>query len=97
MLASMTRKTLCAVVGSTGVGKSQLSIDLAKALSGQVINGDSMQIYRDADVLTNKVTKEEMQNIEHHLLGFLEPSEIYNVGAFEKDAINTVDTLNFIH
>jgi tRNA dimethylallyltransferase len=90
MLASMSRKTLCAIVGSTGVGKSQLSINLAKALSGQVINGDSMQVYRGADVLTNKVTKDEIQNIKHHLLGFLDPSETYDVGTFEKAAIKTV-------
>ena len=90
MLSSMSKKTLCTIVGSTGVGKSQLSIDLAKALSGQIINGDSMQVYRGADVLSNKVTKDEMQNIKHHLLGFLDPSETYDVGAFERAAVKAV-------
>jgi len=72
------------------VGKSQLGIDLAKALGGQIINGDSMQVYRGADVLTNKVTKEEMQGIPHHLLGFVDPTTAYNVSTFEKDAVDMV-------
>ena len=76
--------------GTTGVGKSQLSIDLAKALNGQIINGDSMQIYRSADVLTNKVTIAEMCGIKHHLLDFLDPSETYDVYNFEKTAVEKV-------
>jgi tRNA dimethylallyltransferase len=76
--------------GTTGVGKTQLSIDLAKALNGQIINGDSMQIYRTADVLTNKVTKSEMCGIKHHLLDFLDPSETYDVYNFEKAAVKRV-------
>jgi tRNA dimethylallyltransferase len=78
--------------GTTGVGKSQLSIDLAKALNGQIINGDAMQIYRTADVLTNKVTEAEMCGIKHHLLDFLDPSETYDVYNFEKAAVEKVQT-----
>ena len=63
---------------------------MAKALGGQIVNGDSMQVYRGADVLTNKVTKEEMQGIPHHLLGFVHPATAYNVSSFEKDAVEVV-------
>ena len=104
----MARKTLCAIVGislyntspnnggTTGVGKSQLSIDLATALNGQIINGDSMQIYRTANVLTNKVTKSEMCGIKHHLLDFLDPSETYDVYNFEKAAVERVPQRKFL-
>lgn len=78
------------MIGSTGVGKSQLSIDLAKALNGEVINGDSMQVYRGADIITNKVTKEEIGDIKHHLLGFLDPRQPYDVSAFTRDATEKV-------
>lgn len=67
-----------------------MSIDLAKALNGQIINGDSMQIYRSADILTNKVTKAEMCGIKHHLLDFIDPSETYDVYNFEKAAVEKV-------
>jgi tRNA dimethylallyltransferase len=100
MLAAMARRTVCAVVGiskvfltdkgSTGVGKSQLSIDLARALNGQVINGDSMQVYRGADILTNKVTPDETKGVAHHLLGFLDPLDTYDVFQFERDACQAV-------
>jgi tRNA dimethylallyltransferase len=59
-------------------------------LNGQVINGDALQVYRTANVLTNKVTTEEMQGIKHHLIGFLDSAETYNVFAFDAAATETV-------
>jgi tRNA dimethylallyltransferase len=59
-------------------------------LNGQVINGDALQVYRTADVLTNKVTDEEMQGIKHHLIRFLDTSENYNVYAFDAAATEAV-------
>jgi len=67
-----------------------LGIDLAKALGGQIINGDSRQLFRGANVITNKVTKKEMQGIKHHLMDFLEPTDTFNVSQFEKAAVETV-------
>ena len=78
------------MIGTTGVGKSQLSIDLARTLNGQVINGDSMQVYRGIDVLTNKVTVEETMGVKHHLLSFLDPTTKYDVYNFEKDSEKAV-------
>ena len=51
------------IVGPTGVGKTKLSIELAKRLKGEIINADSTQVYKDLDIATAKVTKEEMENI----------------------------------
>ena len=97
-----TKAPLVAIIGTTGVGKSQLGIDLARWVStpapgerprlsrGEVINADSMQVYKGLDVITNKVTEEEKQGVMHHLMGFLEPGEEYKVGDFQKDAIAKV-------
>lgn len=80
----------------TGVGKSQLAIDLAVALRnndgrrGEVVNADSMQVYRGLDIITNKATTEEMQGVPHHLMGFLDPGDDYRVDRFRKDAIQKV-------
>ena len=96
---------LVAIIGTTGVGKSQLGIDLARwmadapvhsgrGLSGaEVINADSMQVYKGLDVITNKVTEEEKQGVPHHLMGFLEPGEEYKVGDFQRDAIAKVSVV----
>lgn len=91
---------LVAVVGTTGVGKSQLAIDLALAMpslglpgapaSGEVINSDSMQVYAGLDVITNKATQEEMKGVPHHLMGFLAPGDEYKVGDFQTDALAKV-------
>ena len=58
---------LC-IVGPTAVGKTRMSIELAKALNGEIISGDSMQIYRGMDIGTAKATLEERQGIVHHLI-----------------------------
>lgn len=96
------KRDLVAVIGTTGVGKSQLAIDLALALpkmriegsspptKGEIINSDSMQVYRGLDVITNKATKKEMKGVPHHLMGFLSPDEEYQVGDFQRDALAKV-------
>ncbi|KAJ3146706.1 hypothetical protein HK101_002294, partial [Irineochytrium annulatum] len=78
------------VVGTTGVGKSNLAIEIARSLNGEVINADSMQVYEGLDIVTNKVTDEERKGVVHHLLGFVDPAEEYSVGQFEKDALRTI-------
>ena len=61
-------KKIIAIVGPTGIGKTSLSIELAKALNGEVISCDSMQVYKKMDIGTAKVTKEEMDGIFHYLI-----------------------------
>ncbi|SFC39019.1 tRNA dimethylallyltransferase [Alkalibacterium subtropicum] len=74
------------IVGPTAVGKTQLGIDLAKAFDGEVINGDSMQVYRGLDIGTAKVTEEERDGVPHHLIDIKSPDEPYAVSDFKKDA-----------
>ncbi len=74
------------IVGPTAVGKTALSIELAKALNGEVINGDSMQVYKNLDVGTAKVTKEEAEGIPHHLLDICEVEEEFSASDFKEKA-----------
>ena len=59
-----------AIVGPTGVGKTKLSIELAKALNGEIINADSTQVYMGMDIATAKISETEKEGIQHHLLDF---------------------------
>ena len=64
--AQSALKPLVILVGPTAVGKTAASIGLAKALNGEIISGDSMQIYKGLDIGTAKISKEEMQGVPHH-------------------------------
>ncbi|MDY0010140.1 MAG: tRNA (adenosine(37)-N6)-dimethylallyltransferase MiaA [Candidatus Izemoplasmatales bacterium] len=66
---------LIMIVGPTAVGKTRLSLELAQAFSGEIINGDAMQFYRGLDIGTAKIKEEEKQGIKHHLLDMLDPHE----------------------
>ena len=71
------------VIGPTSVGKTKMGVELAKALNGEVISGDSMQIYKGMDIGTAKVTKEEMDGVIHHCVDILHPTENYSVKDFQ--------------
>lgn len=79
-------KQLIILTGPTAVGKTELSIGLAKAIGGEIISADSMQVYRHMDIGSAKITKEEMQGVPHHLTDILEPFEECNVFFFQKAA-----------
>lgn len=74
------------IVGPTASGKTALSVALAKALGGEIISADSMQIYRGMDIGTAKVTKEEMEGIPHHMVDVAQPGEAYSVARFVAEA-----------
>ncbi|SCV74160.1 BQ2448_6592 [Microbotryum intermedium] len=93
------------VVGTTGVGKTRLGVELAKAMPslaphpgpapeaapfGEVINSDSMQFYKGFDIMTNKTLPQEMQGVKHHLFNILEPDQTYTVHDFETDALSLI-------
>ena len=80
----MTR--VIVVIGPTSVGKTKMGVELAKAMNGEVISGDSMQIYKGMDVGTAKVTEQEMSGIVHHCINILEPTDEYSVKDFQ-DAV----------
>ncbi|MCA0969054.1 tRNA (adenosine(37)-N6)-dimethylallyltransferase MiaA [Halobacillus litoralis] len=71
------------VVGPTAVGKSKLGIEIAKKFNGEVISGDSMQIYRTMDIGTAKVTEEEMEGVPHHMIDIKNPDEAFSVAEFQ--------------
>lgn len=83
------------IMGPTAVGKTALSIMLAKKLNGEIINGDSLQVYRQLDIGTAKVTLEEMQCIPHHLIDIVDIDKPYNASDFKKAAEAAItDILN---
>ncbi len=80
------KKELAIIAGPTAVGKSAVSVFLARKLDGEVISADSMQVYRYMDIGSAKITIDEMQGIPHHMIDVLEPTEDYNVSLFRKMA-----------
>ena len=74
---------LIIISGPTGVGKSQLSIELAKMLDGEIISCDSMQIYRHMDIGTAKIKSDEMDGITHHMIDIIDPSESFSVKEYK--------------
>ncbi len=77
---------LIILAGPTAVGKTKLSIALAKAVKGQIISADSMQVYRGMDIGTAKIMPEEMNGVSHHLINVLEPTEDFHVVKFQEMA-----------
>ena len=75
---------LIMIVGPTAVGKTRLSIEIAKTFDGEIINGDSMQFYKGLDIGTAKIKEAEKQGITHHLIDILEPSDNFSVAIYQK-------------
>ncbi|EDO16556.1 hypothetical protein Kpol_1064p38 [Vanderwaltozyma polyspora DSM 70294] len=82
------------VAGTTGVGKSQLSIHLAKKFNGEVINSDSMQMYKGIPIITNKHPLAEREGIEHHVMNHVDWTEEYYIHRFEKECIKTIEDIH---
>ena len=74
------------IAGPTGVGKTALSIEVAKKYNGEVVSADSIQIYKGLDIGSAKVTKEEAEGIVHHLIDIVSPESEYSAGDYAKDA-----------
>jgi len=81
------------IVGPTGVGKTKLSIELAKVFNGEIINGDSMQVYRGLDIGTAKIKEEEKEGIKHHLFDIRDVNETYSVFDYQKDGRMIIDEI----
>lgn len=81
------------ITGPTAVGKTALSIELAKKLNGEIINADSMQIYKGLNIGTAKITEEEKENIPHHLFDIKEVEEEYSIYNYQKDCRKVIDNI----
>ena len=81
------------IVGPTGIGKTKLSIELAKKLDAEVINGDSVSIYKDLDIGSAKPTIEEREGIAHHLIDIREVEEDYTVFDYQKDVRHKIEEI----
>lgn len=82
------------IAGPTAVGKTALSIELAKQFDGEIISGDSMQVYRKLDIGTAKVTKDKMQGVPHHLIDIREPDEQYSASDFQKEGRACIEDIS---
>lgn len=87
------KKEVVILTGPTAVGKTSLSIRLAKALNGAIISADSMQVYKYMDIGSAKIRKEEMEGIPHYLVDVLEPSEEFNVFRFQQMAKEAMEEI----
>lgn len=86
----MNNRPLIILTGPTSVGKTALSIGLAKAVDGEIISADSMQVYRKMNIGTAKIQQSEMQGVRHHLIDILDPGEDFNVVLFKKYALEAM-------
>lgn len=80
------KKKILVLAGPTAVGKTELSIKLAKELNGEIISTDSMQIYKHMDIGSAKITAEEMDGVAHHMIDIVEPHEEFSVAEFKRIA-----------
>jgi len=87
------KPTVIVIGGPTASGKSKLGVELAKRINGEIVSADSMQIYKDMDIGTAKITKEEMQGINHYMIDFLSPEERYSVSDYKKSAEKYIEEI----
>ncbi|XP_037933127.1 tRNA dimethylallyltransferase-like [Teleopsis dalmanni] len=93
MFKMFRKLPMIVILGSTGTGKTKLSIELAERYCGEIISADSMQVYANLDIATAKATKEEQSRAKHHLLDVATPAEPYTVTHFRNAALPIVSFL----
>lgn len=90
----MEKEKVIVIVGPTAIGKTDLSIQLAKELQTEIISGDSMQVYKGMDIGTGKITKEEMADIPHYMLNIRQPNEDFSVATFKELVEEHIKVIN---
>lgn len=90
----MTLPKLIVVIGPTAVGKTKISVEIAKKLDSEIISADSMQIYRYMDIGTAKVAESETLGVKHHMIDIVNPDESFSVSEFQKEAFEIIDKLH---
>ena len=91
--SGIKKEPLIVIAGPTASGKSALGVALAKAIDGEIISADSMQVYRHMNIGSAKVTEEEMDGIPHHLIDILDPTEDFNILLFQKYALSAIEEI----
>lgn len=86
-------KNIIVITGPTGVGKTALSISLAKKINAEIINADSMQFYKDLNIGTAKIKEEEKEGVKHHLFDIVLPEEMYTIYDYQKDARQKIEEI----
>ena len=89
----MKKTPVVVIVGPTAVGKTKTGIELAKAFDGEIVSGDSVQVYRGMDIGSAKVTKEEAEGIPHHLIDICDPDDAMSVAMFQQLARVAIDDI----
>ena len=89
----MTKRPLIILTGPTAVGKTTTSIGLAKAIGGEIISADSMQVYKYMDIGSAKIMPNEMQGVQHYLIDELDPADEFHVFRFQEMAKKAMETI----
>ena len=89
----MDKQKLVVITGPTAVGKTKLSVELAKRIGGEIISADSMQVYKYMNIGTDKISPDKMEGVPHHLIDFLDPHEDFNVFIFQKLVKEAIEDL----
>ena len=87
------RPKIVVIAGPTASGKSGFAVDLARSLSAEIVNADSMQVYRGMDIGTAKPTLEEQRGVPHHLLDVVNPDEPFNAAIYRRKALSSIDDI----
>lgn len=87
------KPTVIVIGGPTASGKSTLAVELAKRIDGEIISADSMQIYKEMNIGTAKITEQEKQGIKHYMLDIISPEERYNVSVYKKEAEKKIEEI----
>ena len=86
-------KNLVIITGPTAVGKTDISIKLAKKIDGEIISADSIQVYKGLDIGSAKITKEEMDGVKHYLIDVLDPTDEFDIYTFKRMAEEAIDEI----
>jgi len=89
----MKKPKIIVVLGQTATGKSDMAVQIAKDFDGEVISADSRQVYKDLDIGSGKIIKEEMQDVPHHLLDVVKVEKVFSVADFQRQAYEVIDDI----
>ena len=89
-----TLKPIISIIGPTNTGKTSLAIELSQRLDAEIISVDSVQIYKHANIGSNKLSQNNLRDYPHHLINFLEPTDSYSVGNFRNDILKIISSLD---